>query len=175
MFNVAVFKMKDMVKYFVGITITILVVITTTKYFLNNKKEKTNKTNIIESQVQKILAKSYAQCIDTQISCIGAFAKKQEIESEAEKETTDTRFLKEFLKTEISSIRTLENNTEENIQQNEISEETQEKTQEKEQEKQQTEEVQLATTGQQTEVITANPIKETFNTQYRKCKNKKLN
>ena len=109
MFNVAVFKMKDMVKYFVGITITILVVTITAKYFLNQKKETTNKINIIESQVQKILSKSYVQCMDTQISCIGAIAKEQEMESETEKETTETSYLKEFMKTEISSIRALEN------------------------------------------------------------------
>lgn len=163
MFNVAVFKMKDMIKYFVGITMTILIVIMTTKYFLNNKIETTSKTNIIESQVQKILSKSYVECMDTQISGIGKINQETNIESEAaEEETTDTSYLKEFMKTEISSIKALENikdNTEEKPQESENN------TTENEQEEQQTQ-VELATTGQQTEVITVNPIAETFNTQY---------
>lgn len=163
MFNVAVLKMKDMIKYFVGITMTILIVIMTTKYFLNNKIETTSKTNIIESQVQKILSKSYVGCIDTQISGIGKINQETNIESEAaEEETTDTSYLKEFIKTEISSIKALKNikdNTEEKPQESENN------TIENDQEEQQTQ-VELATTGQQTEVITVNPIAETFNTQY---------
>lgn len=184
MFNVAVFKMKDMIKYFVGITMTILIVIITTKYFLNHKTESTKKTNIIESQVQKILSKSYVQCMDTQISSIGKI--NQNLESEAEEETADTSYLKEFMKTEISSIKALENmqdNTDENNKTETQETETQktgannetENSKETEKQGEQQAQVELATTGQQTEVITVNPIKETFNTQYRKCKNKKWN
>lgn len=172
MFNVAVFKMKDMIKYFVGITMTILIVIMTTKYFLNNKTESTNKTNIIESQVQKILSKSYVKCMDTQISGIGKINQEENAENEAEEKTSDTSYLKKFMKTEISSIQSLENiknNPEEN-KETETQEEannkgTEELKEQEKQEEQQTQ-VELAKTGQQTEVITVNPIAETFNTQY---------
>lgn len=175
MFNVAVFKMKDMVRYFVGITITVLIVIITTKYFLNHKTESTKKTNIIESQVQKILSKSYVGCIDTQISGIGKINEEKNTENEAEEETADSSYLKEFIKTEISSIQSLENmknNTEENKENEETksqetatNQETEEHVEQENQSEQQTQ-VELAKTGQKTEIITNNPIKESFNTQY---------
>ena len=172
MFNVAVFKMKDMIRYFVGITMTILIVIITTKYFLNHKTESTKKTNIIESQVQKILSKSYVGCIDTQISGIGKINQEENAENEAEGETADSSYLKEFMKTEISSIRSLENmknNAEENekteTQETATNKGTEEQGEQEKQGEQQTQ-VELAKTGQETEVITVNPIAETFNTQY---------
>ena len=39
MFNVTVLKMRDIIKYFVEIIVTITVVVFLTKYFLSNKKE----------------------------------------------------------------------------------------------------------------------------------------
>ena len=37
MFNVTILRMRDLIKYFVGIIITVIVVIFLTKYFLSNK------------------------------------------------------------------------------------------------------------------------------------------
>ena len=167
MFNVAVFKMKDMIRYFVCITMTVLIVIVATKYFLNHRVDTESipkvETNVIESQIKKILSKNYKQCINTQISSIGKINQEQSTESKPEQEeTTDTTYLKEFMKTELSVIKELENiedTVEEDVQQNEETEETIEQG---EQEKT----VELAEIGQKTEVITNNPIKETFNTQY---------
>ena len=42
MFNVTVLKMKDILKYLVGIILTVTFVIYTTRYFSSNTKNKVN-------------------------------------------------------------------------------------------------------------------------------------
>ncbi len=160
MFNVTVLKMKDIIKYLVGITITIFFVIYTTRYFLslkNNKKEE----NIKQSKIEVLQFGTLTSCLDKTIptmSSINGENKKEEEKS--------TNYFEEFLKTEISSIKGIEKTEKNNNI--EIKKET-EKNEPKDEEK--TEEITLANaTNIKTEVVTENPISENYNAQYENVK-----
>ncbi len=170
MFNVAVFKLKDMIKYFTYISITILITISCAKYFSTNKEEKKEiKTNIIETKMQKILSNSNTKTIDNQIISLKKSSKdkNQEQKLEQEKET-NVGYLKQFMKTELSSLEGIENNKEKIEENNKEQKEPKDEEKTKNEEKK--EEVKLASTNVKTEVITNNPIKEVYNTEYGKVK-----
>lgn len=156
MFNVTVLKMKDIIKYLVGITITIFFVIYTTRYFLslkNNKKEE----NIKQSKIEVLQFGTLTSCLDKTIPTMSSI--NEENEKEEEK---STNYFEEFLKTEISSIKGIEKTEKNNNI--EIKKET-EKNEPKDEEK--TEEITLANaTNIKTEVVTENPISENYNAQY---------
>ena len=167
MFNVTVLKMKDIIKYLVGITITIFFVIYTTRYF------STLKNNLEEDKEQPKIEifqfGSLTSCLDKTIPTISNINEEyNKIEQENEK-IESTKYLEEFLKTEISSIKGIEelerkhnleksNNTEiesNNLEKNEQQNETE------------SEKITLATaSGIKTEVVTQNPISENYNAQY---------
>ena len=167
MFNVTVLKMKDIIKYLVGIIITIFFVIYTTRYFStlkNNLKEDKEQPKIEIFQFG-----SLTSCLDKTIPTISNINEEyNKIEQENEK-LESTKYLEEFLKTEISSIKGIEeleknhnleksNNTEtesNNLEKNE------------QQNKTESEKITLATaSGTKTEVVTQNPISENYNAQY---------
>lgn len=156
MFNVTVLKMKDIIKYLVGITITIFFVIYTTRYFLslkNNKKEE----NIKQSKIEVLQFGTLTSCLDKTIPTMSSINGENEKEEEK-----STNYFEEFLKTEISSIKGIEKTEKNNNI--EIKKET-EKNEPKDEEK--TEEITLANaTNIKTEVVTENPISENYNAQY---------
>ena len=156
MFNVTVLKMKDIIKYLVGITITIFFVIYTTRYFLslkNNKKEE----NIKQSKIEVLQFGTLTSCLDKTIPTMSSINEENEKEEEQ-----STNYFEEFLKTEISSIKGIEKTEKNNNI--EIKKET-EKNEPKDEEK--TEEITLANaTNIKTEVVTENPISENYNAQY---------
>ena len=160
MFNVTVLKMKDIIKYLVGITITIFFVIYTTRYFLslkNNKKEE----NIKQSKIEVLQFGTLTSCLDKTIPTMSSINGENEKEEEK-----STNYFEEFLKTEISSIKGIEKTEKNNNI--EIKKET-EKNEPKDEEK--TEEITLANaTNIKTEVVTENPISENYNAQYENVK-----
>lgn len=159
MFNVTVLKMKDIIKYLVGIMITIVVVIYTARYFSSDKKNNVEKTNK-KLNIESFSFGSLTKCLDETIPAMSDINEEyNKIEKENEK-ITSKNYLEEFLKTEISSIKGIE----------EIEKkaklETQNERKENE-EKNKEEEIELANNQKaETEVITPNPISESFNVQY---------
>lgn len=157
MFNVTVLKMRDLIKYFVGITITICIIVYTSKYFSENKNNETQKKKNL-----KIEFGSLTSCLEKTIPAISSINNK-EIENTG-KETKN--YLEEFLKTEISSIKRmeeLEKNSETKI---EDIEETNSNT-----ENENSEKIILASNQVvETEVVTPNPITESYNVQYQNVK-----
>lgn len=162
MFNVAVLKMRDIIKYLVGIIITISVVVFASRYFSSVKvKEKETKK---QSKIEIFQFGSLTSCLDKTIPTMSDINKEyNEIEKENEK-ISETNYLEEFLKTEIGSIKGIEkieeNNNSKNI--NEDSEKNEEKNEVESEEK-----ITLASTSNtETEVVTQNPISESYNVQY---------
>ena len=118
MFNVAVFRLRDILKYLVVITISILIVIAATRYF-SSKKEINISINVNEG-IEKIMSNTYTEVMNTQIPIIQDVKKDEEKNETNKQEKTDEKLLGEFLESEISSIKVLQ---EQNSQQEEIEKE----------------------------------------------------
>ena len=161
MFNVAVLKMRDIIKYLVGIIITISVVVYAARYFSSIKGK------IVEDEKKSTIEifqfGSFTSCLDKTIPIMSSINEEyNEIEKENEK-ISSTNYLEEFLKTEIGSIKGIEN-----LEGVENKEETSSKEDSnKEETNNNDEKVTLATTSKiETEIVTQNPITESYNVQY---------
>ena len=167
MFNVTVLKMKDIIKYLVGIIITIAFVIYTARYF-SSIKNKVKEEEKKQSKIEIFQFGSLTSCLDKTIPTMSSVNEEyNKIEQENEK-IASTNYLEEFLKTEISTIKGIEK-----IETSSNSESTNEKLEENEENNQteQIEEITLASTGEtKTEVVTQNPITESYNVEYGKVK-----
>lgn len=169
MFNVTVLKMKDIIKYLVGIIITIVFVIYTTRYFSSTKnKTKVEKNTTTQSKIEIFQFGSLTSCLDKTIPTMSSINEEyNKIEQENEK-LSSTNYLEEFLKTEISSIKGIEK-SEENGNLENISNGLEKNEQENEAESK--EEITLASTETtKTEIVTQNPITESYNVEYGKVK-----
>ena len=155
MFNVAVFKLKDMIKYLVVMTISILLVIFATRYFYSKSKEK-NISIDIGKIVDLFMSNTYLDVIEIQMPII-----KEAETKNLQEENQNKNYLQGFLETEISSLKILKNSDKNNEVENEEIKEENQDTENKEQE-----EVKTAQTGVETQVVTNNPITESFNVQY---------
>lgn len=157
MFNVTVLKMKDIKKYLIGMLATILIIILASKYFPKVTNEK--------KTIPKILTEnSMIGCLEQTVPAMSSINEEdQKIASEGD-EIKEENLLQGILKTQISSIQAMEN-IEENVQKAESTKE-----EKKEQETQDDQNVEVAKTGLTTQVITNNPIKENYNTEYGKVK-----
>ena len=127
MFNVTILKMKDIRKYGIGMIVTVIVVILASKYFPQATKE--------EKIVEKLVSEnSMLECLDQTVPTISNI-NQEENKKEDAKEITPNNVLQGVLKTQISSIRGMEN-----VEQKEkLAKEQQEK-----QEEQKKEEIQTA-------------------------------
>lgn len=145
MFNVTVLKMKDIKKYLIGMLAIIVIIILISRYFLQINNE--------QKRIPKIvLENSMIGCLEQTIPTISMTEEdKQEI-------IKQENFLQAVLKTQISSMQSIEN-----------IEEKKEK-EEKEEAVQEEPKMEVASTEVNTKVITNNPIKETYHTEYGKVK-----
>ena len=171
MFNVTVLKMKDIVKYLVGIMIIIGVIVYTTRFFAykpenkTNIIEKSNKTNISKLQTMKM--GSLTSCFDKTLP-VSSGIKEDKMEN---KNIKSENYLEEFLKTEISSIKGLEeaekNNEKINQETTDVNNNNGENDKNKDEEQNETEKITLASKESvKTEVVTPNPISDNANVQY---------
>ena len=161
MFNVTVLKMKDIKKYFIGMLATIVVVIVASKCLPRPTKE--------GKMVQKVLAEnSMLECLGQTVTTMSSTQEQNEEITEQGEEIEEENLLQGILKTQISSIQGIEN-----IEDKEKGKQKQENTKEESQENKQEEnnpKTELAQTGLATQVMTSNPIKESYNVQYGKVK-----
>ena len=172
MFNVTVLKVKDILKYLVGIIITIGIIIFTARYFSYIKKDNAKEKQITEQSKIKIFKfGNLTGCLDKTIPTMSNLNEEYNKIEKDNKETESKNYLEEFLKTEISSIKGIEEaeQTEKvktkdgqtKLEDNKI-EENNEQTDTQESEK-----VTLASNqAVKTEIVTPNPIAENANVQY---------
>lgn len=155
MFKVTVLKAKDVVKVFAGISLTIVLILLFSKNF--GKKSQENKLKNLEINLNSITNHSMVNCMDQVIPTMSKV--NEEYKKIAKEDESEGNILQVMLKTQISSIKGMEKielkaqkATQENTEQ--------EKTEENQQE------IELAKTGVQTQVITNNPISENANVQH---------
>ena len=164
MFNVTVLKMKDIVKYVLGIFILILIIIFVTST-INKEKSNPKPENAIvkniEKGVQGLTNNTFLGCLEQSIPVMENINKKDNNEEAKE---ANNRF-ESILSTQISSIKSLE--TQESNNNTQVTEEkTEEQNIQDNIENTSTNDVKEIQTGVTTQVITNNPIAESFNTQY---------
>lgn len=140
MFNVTIVRIKDLIKYIIIITIAIVAIV-----FLFKIKTKEVMAHSLEETVPTIF-KEESKKIE----------KKDEKNKNKEKEIAGITYMKEILKSEISTIKYIE--TKDIKENNDNTTEIENKANE--------EIVKIATVNQPTEVVTPNPLKESFNSQY---------
>ena len=150
MFKVTVLKIKDIAKIFIGITLTAITILLFSKNFGKSTEE--NKLRNLEISLNSITNYSMTNCMDQVVPTMAEINEEyKEISKEDESEKS---ILKEMLKTQIASIKGIED----------MKLTAEEKTTEEKNEGTQ-EQIELAKTGVQTQVITNNPISENANVQ----------
>lgn len=155
MFKVTVLKAKDVAKIFTGISLTIILILLFSKNF--GKKTEKSKLENLEINLNSITNHSMVNCMDQVIPTMSKV--NEEYKKIAKEDETEGNILQAMLKTQISSIKGMEQ-IELKAQKAEQENEQQENPKEKQ------EEIELAKTGVQTQVITNNPISENANVQH---------
>ena len=150
MFNVAVLRLKDIVKYIICIFVLILLIFSITNYFSGAKKNTQEVTQKVENVTNQLSSHSLLSCLDATLPVVASINRNDEKEKE---KLSENDILKSMLETQISSIDEIQN-------MKEISEDVKTENTEEEQN------IELAETGITTEVVTNNPIAENYNTQY---------
>ena len=154
MFNVTVLKIGDIIKYLVGISIIVMLMVFTARYFSSTKENKNTKNFKI------LQANSLTKCMEQEIPAMASV--NSENDTQEKNETSQNNYLEQFLQTEISSIKGIQE-AEEEVEVEDKNENQNETTQNAETRN----DVQLAqSTNTQTEVVTPNPISENYNVQY---------
>ncbi len=164
MFNVAVLKMKDILKYLTGIILTVLVIFFMSKGIGKNNENNNSDDNIIQKLGKKISLfeeNSMLCALDQTIPVISNVNDEYKNIAKEDDEVQDESMLQMMLGSQISSIKGMEN-----IEKSKTVEELYEDNGEDEQESvnQNNEENVVASAGVQTEVITPNPISDGSNT-----------
>ena len=204
MFNVTVLKMRDIVKYLVGFMIIIGIIVYATRFFAykaENKEDKIKsswleKTKIEEKndksendksenvKMQSILMWNLTSCLDKTIPAMAStneeYKKIEKENKEINNKISNKNYLEEFLKTEISTIKGIEEIERENItvtdktsvaSNSDSSKEDSNDSNSNEDNKQESEKITLASQDSvKTKVVTPNPISENANVQYEKVK-----
>lgn len=154
MFNVTVLKIGDIIKYLVGISIIVMLMVFTARYFSSTKENKNTKNFKI------LQANSLTKCMEQEIPAMASV--NSENDTQETNETLQNNYLEQFLQTEISSIKGIQE-AEEKVEVEDKNKNQNETTQNAETRN----DVQLAqSTNTQTEVVTPNPISENYNVQY---------
>ena len=151
MFNVTVLRLKDIVKYIICIFVFILLIFSISNYFSGTKENTQEVTQQIENVTNEISNHSLLSCLDATLPVVASINHNEENEKQ---KLSENDILKYMLETQISSMDEIQN-------MGEVSEGGKtENTSEEEQG------IELAETGEATEVITNNPITESYNAQY---------
>lgn len=154
MFNVTVLKIGDIIKYLVGISIIVMLMVFTARYFSSTKENKNTKN------FKVFQANSLTKCMEQEIPAMASISSENDIKEQ--NTTSKNNYLEQFLQTEISSIKGIQE-AEEKVEVEDEKENQNEITQNAETKN----DVQLAqSTTAQTEVVTPNPISENYNVQY---------
>lgn len=150
MFKVTVLRMKDVAKLIMGIVLLFCIISMLSKWAKNDrgKVSTVNFSSITSIDMTKCLEKVMPDNTNVDLD-----------EEEDDVENKHKNILQEMLKTQISSIRGIEEEKKNALI-------AQENKSEVTEEKEENNEIKMAETGLQTEVITNNPIKDNSNFQY---------
>ena len=163
MFNVTVLKMKDILGIFIGVVLTILMVIIISKTFHKETKDEEEKiVQGVKTRISSLSENSMIGCMEKVIPTMANINSEYKNIAEEDDPKQDENILQVMLKTEISSIEGVEiaeakenNDDQNNKEENKTEENT---------------ENEMAQTGVTTQVITNNPISDGANAQYGKVK-----
>jgi len=169
MFKIAVFNVKDLIKYFVLVFLTILTLLGFSKYF-NNLKKMDNEVFANEEKIEEdpgnegLFNYDFTGCIDTTSTIVGSVSNNNEAKIKKE----EKNLYEEILKSQIGAIENFipeqeERSSEENSAQVSSSQDKNEP-ETKEENKNST--LQLAQTGLTTEVVTQNPLALNYNVEF---------
>ena len=174
MFNVTILKMKDVVKYFIGILLTIVIIITIGKNFNKTTRSKENIVTEVQDGIKSFSQNNMVSCIDKAMPVVANVNKEYNQIYKENDGLEKQELLKGILKTQFSSIEKIENqnNVEISKAQKEERQNTKDNTDSESTENKQIQEnkIETAETDLKTQVITDNPIKESFNVEYGKVK-----
>ena len=151
MFNVTVLRLKDIVKYIICVFVLILLIFSVTNYFSGVKKNTEQVTQKVENVTNQLSSHSLLSCLDATLPVVASIQHNEENEKQ---KLSENDILKSMLETQISSIDEIQNMAE--VSEDEETENT----------SQEEQDIELAKTGETTEVITNNPVTENYNTQY---------
>ena len=171
MFNVTIFKLKDLIKYLLVLTIIITIVLYATKIFSNmkqfNEENKENDDNIVSDNDEKINFFNYdlTSCIDKTSSLVREINKIEEDKPKAYK----SDFFEDVINSQVGLAKGIDNiendmnNTNDDLESDNIqSTNTNLSTEQQENNP--------AETNLKTEVVTPNPIQLNYNFEYGKVK-----
>ena len=164
MFNVAVLKMKDILKYLLGIILTGLVIFFVSKGLGKNNENNSSDNNIIQKlgkEINFFEGNSMLYALDQTIPVISNVNDEYKNIAKEDDEIQDESMLQMMLETQISSIKGMEN-----IEKSKTIEKLDENNEEDVQDggSENDEKNVVANAGVQTEVITPNPISDGSNT-----------
>lgn len=161
MFNVTVLKMKDILGIFVGVVLTILMVVIISKNFHKETKEDEEKiVQGVKTGISSLSKNSMIGCIEKVIPTMANINDEYKNMSEEDDPKQDGNILQVMLKTEISSIEGVE------VAEAKAKENKDNTNDKKENGTEENTEVKMAQTGVATQVITNNPISDGTNAQY---------
>ena len=174
MFNVTVLKMRDIVKYLVGIMIIIGLIVFATRFFAFKPQNKTETKTVKSSKLIQI--GSLKSSLRKTLPAFSIMNENTGNNETTKKENrSNSNYLEEFLKTEISSIKGIEevekNNSKEiNVStSDENTDNSNNNTENDSNENNQNESGQLVLASdnkEKTEIVTPNPITESYNVKY---------
>lgn len=168
MFNITVLKAKDLIKYLIGMTISIITIILISKTF---NKSKIKQPVVIEKEVKSKIGilseKSLISSLEQTMPTIKSINKEQKETAKESTKKSNNDILEAMLNTQISSIKGIEKMEQESEKQ-ETKEETETQQEKTENEETNTENItkEPEQAGAKTEIITNNPIAEKANVQY---------
>ena len=164
MFNVTVLKMKDIIKCLVGIIIAVAFITITTRYFSSSKQDENKNNGTIITQISKTLENfinnKLTEGLEETMPVLSVTNQSVK-EANAEIKRDDNEILKKMLASEIDSIEIIKNQEKNNIENNETAE-----NQAAEGKIETENTVETAQTNVKTEVVTNNPLTESYNVQY---------
>ena len=171
MFNVTVLKMKDIIRYFIGIIGTILIIVIISKNFNKSSNDKRKIVQEVKNGIESLSKNSMTSCLDKTMPVIADVNQEYNQVSKEDENIENSKILEEILKTQLSSMEGLEKIEEKNMEVARAGDEEKEiQNNAQEARKPTVQQSSVAETGVTTEVITNNPIKENFNVEYGKVK-----
>ncbi len=185
MFNVAVIKLKDLIKYLIAIIVILIVIYMVKRYFFVSEKFELDNLNI-GTKIANAISSSIINAIDSEIPIINAIYEMDTTEEliDENEYNSDEEFMTEVFTsmigvelgvinanistdTNIKVAESNEENTEEDT--DETTEETNAESEEEDSDEENSE-LELASTDVTTEVVTENPITETYTDEYQGVK-----
>ena len=172
MFNVAIIKLKDIIKYLITIIVIIIAIYVLKRYFFNSQKFDFTNLNIVE-KISGIIENSIKNAIEEELPIINqVFTQEEQTEEELideNEDNADEEFLTEvftsMLATELEVINSdMDINNEEEDSEEEITDA--EKEEDNDETTKESEELKLATLNESTEIVTENPLSDSSTDEY---------